>query len=88
MWGFNKQLPEISKQLVRMKFVTAFKYPTVTHRQGGHLDQVFVRNLQLKSAVISEGYYDQISDHKCLKATVKLKEKAPPIQIKNHSISA
>jgi len=28
-----------------MKFVPAFKYPTVTHKQGGHLDQVFVRNL-------------------------------------------
>ena len=71
-----------------MKFVSAFKYPTVTHKQGGHLDQVFVKNLQLKGAMISEGYYDQISDHKCLKVTVKLKENAPPILIKNHSVNA
>jgi endonuclease/exonuclease/phosphatase (EEP) superfamily protein YafD len=62
-----------------MKFVPAFKYPTVTHKQGGHLDQVFVRNLQLKNAMIIEGYYDRISDHKCLKVTVKLKERTPPI---------
>jgi hypothetical protein len=38
-----------------------------------------VKNLQLKSAMINEGYYDQISDHKCLKVTVKLKERTPPI---------
>ena len=62
-----------------MKFVPAFKYPTVTRRQGGHLDQVFVKNLQLKSVMINEGYYDQISDHKCLKVTVKLKERTPPM---------
>ena len=71
-----------------MKFIPAIKYPTVIQKQGGHLDQVFVKNLQLKSAMINEGYYDQISDHKCLKVTVKLKEKAPPIQIKNHSVNA
>jgi hypothetical protein len=38
--------------------------------------------------MINEGYYDQILDHKCLKVTVKLKEKVPPIQIKNHSVNA
>ena len=36
------------------------------------MDQVFVKNLQVTGAIVNEGYYDQISDHKCLKVTLKI----------------
>ena len=62
-----------------MKFTPAFNYPTITHKQGGHLDQVFVKNLQVTGAILNEGYYDQISDHKCLKVTLKVGERPQPI---------
>ena len=62
-----------------MKFVPAFKYPTVTHKLCGHLDQVFVKNLQVTGAILNKDYYDQISDHKCLKVTLKIGERPQPI---------
>ena len=41
-WGlcgdFNKQLPGLSKSLEELKFTPAFASPTITHKQGGHLD--------------------------------------------------
>jgi hypothetical protein len=62
-----------------MKFIPAFSYPTTTLKQGGHLDQVFVKNMQVTGAILNEGYYDQISYHKCLKVTLKIGEKPQPI---------
>ena len=47
-----------------------------------------MKNLQITGALLNEGYYDDISDHKCLKVTLKIGERPPPIQLKNHSISS
>ena len=71
---FNKQLPEIGRALLKLKFTPAFDQSTVTHQQGGHLDQVFVRNMKITSAATSSGYYEGISDHKCLRVVLKLQD--------------
>jgi hypothetical protein len=38
-----------------------------------------VKNLQITGAILNEGYYDQISDHKCLKVTLKIDERPQSI---------
>ena len=69
---FNKQLPIVARELQKLKFTAAFNQGTVTHKQGGHLDQVFVKNLTIRSAATNNGYIDEVSDHKSLRVTLKL----------------
>ena len=64
--------------LEELGFTHALQYPTITHKQGGHLDQIFVKNIAITEATISENFLDDISDHKCLKVTLKLQERTPP----------
>ena len=54
-------------------FEPAFPCGTETHRQGGHLDQVFARNMKVGAAVMNPGYREDVSDHKCLMLMVTLK---------------
>ena len=75
---FNKQLQGISKALDELGFTPALRFPTITHKQGGHLDQIFVRNNDIVEANTSENFLDDISDHKCLKVTLKLQERTSP----------
>ena len=65
---------EIVEQLGSLSFTAAVEPSTETHRQGGHLDQVFVRNMAIGEVVLSEGYSDEVSDHKCVKVTLKLQD--------------
>ena len=64
----------VCEALTPCKFAPAIACGTETHRQGGHLDQVFTRNVEVVNAVVSGDYDNDISDHKCLKVTVKLKQ--------------
>ena len=79
-YHYNKRLlSEVGRALGRLKFIPAFGEATTTHRQGGHLDQIFTRNLKVVGAAASEGYQDDISDHKCLKVILKLEDLLPPV---------
>ena len=62
----------IVEQLTPLNFALAVDPSFETHRQGGHLDQVFVRNMEVGEVVLSEKYSDSVSDHKCIKVTLKL----------------
>ena len=62
-----------------MKFISAFGASTVTHKLGGHLDQIFTRNLKVVGAAASEGYQDDISDHKFLNVILKLEDLLIPV---------
>ena len=64
----------IVEQLTPFNFALAVDPSFETHRQGGHLDQVFVRNMTVGEVVLSEGYSDEVSDHKCVKVTLKLQD--------------
>ena len=61
----------IVEQLPPLNFASVVDPSFETHRQGGHLDQVFVRNMDVGKVVLSEKYSDAVSDHKCLKVTLK-----------------
>jgi len=68
---FNNHIVEVGAALAHSNFAAAIDSGTETHRQGGHLDQVFTRNIEVVNAVVSSGYDNDISDHKCLKVTLR-----------------
>ena len=61
----------VTDALSHCNFAAAIRSGTETHRQGNHLDQVFVRNIDVVTAVASESYDEAISDHRCLKVTLR-----------------
>jgi endonuclease/exonuclease/phosphatase (EEP) superfamily protein YafD len=69
--------------LEELQFTPALNYPTTTHKQGGHLDQIFVKNMKVMESTLSEDFIDDISDHKCLKVNLKLQERNPAEQMRN-----
>ena len=69
---FKNHMTYIVEQLGPLQFSAAVEQGTETHRQGGHLDQVFARNMEIGKVVLSEGYSDEVSDHKCIRVTLKL----------------
>jgi endonuclease/exonuclease/phosphatase family metal-dependent hydrolase len=71
---FNNHIATVCESLTQCNFTPAIACGTETHRQGGHLDQMFTRNLDVVNAVVSGDYDNDISDHKCLKMTVKLRQ--------------
>ena len=68
---FNNHVAVVCEALVQYNFAPAIECGTETHRQGGHLDQVFTRNIDVVNAVVSGDYDNDISDHKCLKVTLR-----------------
>ena len=56
-----------------MKFQIALSKETTTHKLGGHLDQVFAKNIEITNAVVNDGFDHSITDHKCIKVTLKHK---------------
>ena len=71
---FNNHMTAVAQELVHLNFAAAFEEGTETHRLGGHLDQVFTRNVDVTNAVTNESYSDQVSDHRCLKVTLRCKQ--------------
>jgi hypothetical protein len=64
----------VIEQLQPLDFAPALEQGTETHRLGGHLDQVFARNMEIGEVVLSDGYSDEVSDHKCLKVILKFQK--------------
>ncbi len=63
----------IVEQLTPLNFALAVDPSLETHNQGGHLDQVFARNMEVGEVVLGEKYSDAVSDHKCIRVTLKLR---------------
>jgi hypothetical protein len=61
---FNNHMTYIVEQLGPLSFTAAVEPSTDTHRQGGHLYQVFARNMTFGEVNLSPGYSDEVSDHK------------------------
>jgi hypothetical protein len=40
---------------------------------GGHLDQIFARGVDITNALVNDGFDSGVTDHKCLKISLKLK---------------
>ena len=56
-----------------LNFTLAFEKRTTTHKMGGHLDQIFTRGIDITNAVMNDGFDSGVTDHKCLKVSLKLK---------------
>ena len=65
----NAQREKMNTELVRRGFTPSIAEGTPTHRDGNHLDQVWVRNLTLVKAVLAERV-DKVSDHNLVKIVV------------------
>ena len=69
---FNNHMDFVVEQLGPMQFTPALEQGTETHRLGGHLDQVFARNMTIGNVVMSPGYSEEVSDHRCIRVSLKL----------------
>jgi endonuclease/exonuclease/phosphatase (EEP) superfamily protein YafD len=67
---FNNHMDLIVEQLRPLQFDAEIEPGTETHRLGGHLDQVFARNMTFGAVTMSPEYSDEVSDHRCLKVTL------------------
>ena len=71
---FNNHIVTMCEGLSLHNFEPAIPCGTETHIRGGHLDQVFVRNMKLGAVVMNPEYREDVSDHKCLMVTLKLRD--------------
>jgi hypothetical protein len=62
----NSQRITMTRELLRRGFTPAIADGTPTHRDGNHLDQVWVKNVELVRAVIAEEMLEW-SDHRLIK---------------------
>ena len=67
---FNNHMHHITRELTKCGFKSAINPDTATHRLGGHLDQVFAKNIDITNAMVNDSFEDEITDHKCLKVTL------------------
>jgi len=65
----NSQRGKMTKELIRRGFTPAIAEGTPTHRDGNHLDQVWVKNVDIVKAVLAEEMLEW-SDHRLIKLVV------------------
>ena len=59
----------LNKELLVRGFTQALEPGTSTHKLGNHLDQVWVKNLRVVSALVAN-VVDQVSDHNLIRVEV------------------
>jgi endonuclease/exonuclease/phosphatase family metal-dependent hydrolase len=67
---FNNHMTFVSKELTKCGFTAALDKETSTHTLGGHLDQLFAKNVDITNALVNDGFDKEITDHKCLKVSL------------------
>jgi hypothetical protein len=70
---FNNHIPHFYRELHFLGFTHAMNPHTITHKLGGHLDQIFARGVDITNALVNDGFDSGVTDLKCLKVTLKLK---------------
>ena len=70
---FNNHLPTVRSNLVQLGFEVAIADGQETHLLGNQLDQVFIHNATVRSAVVSNNYIRNLTDHKAIRVDVDLK---------------
>ena len=61
------------RELHSLKFTRALDPNIITHKYGGHLDQIFARGVDITNALVNDGFDSGVTDHKCLKVSLQLK---------------
>ena len=67
---FNNHLPTVRSNLVQLGFESAIADSQETHLLGNQLDQVFIYNATIRSAVVSNNYVRNLTDHKAIRVDV------------------
>jgi hypothetical protein len=62
--------------MMKMNFTPALSPDVVTHKQGNQLDQVYTKNLSMVNAVINDSLDHSLTDHWCIKVTLKPQQTA------------
>ena len=70
---FNNHIHHMYRELHSLKFTRALDPSTITHKYGGHLDQIFARGVDITNALVNDGFDSGVTDHKCLKVSLQLK---------------
>ena len=70
---FNNHIPSLYSEFHFLNFARAIDPHTITHKLGGYLDQIFARGVDITNALVNDGFDSGVTDHKCLKVTLKLK---------------
>ena len=70
---FNNHLPHMYRELHFLGFSYAMDPHTITHRLGGHLDQIFARGVDITNALVNDGFDSGVTDHRCLRVSLKFK---------------
>jgi hypothetical protein len=76
----NGQMKNLHTKLTKCGFHAGLETGTGTHRDGNMLDQVWIRNLDLKSVLLSDFQDTEVTDHCCIKVTVNIPAVAPQIE--------
>ena len=66
-------MPHMLRELHHLNFSHAIDPRVITHKMGGHLDQIFARGVDITNALVNDGFDSGVTDHKCLKVSLKLK---------------
>ena len=70
---FNNHLPTVRTNLVQLSFEAAIAEGQETHLLGNQLDQVFIHNATIRSAVVSKNYVRCLTDHKAIRVDLDIK---------------
>ena len=70
---FNNHAHHMYREMHFLNFTLAYDRHATTHKMGGHLDQIFARGVDITNAVMNDGFDSGVTDHKCLKVSLKLK---------------
>jgi hypothetical protein len=70
---FNNHIHHMFREMHFLNFTLAYDKHTTTHKMSGHLDQIFARGVGITNAVMNVGFDIGVTDHKCLKVSLKLK---------------
>ena len=70
---FNNHISHMYRELHFLGFSHAMDPYTITHRLGGHLDQIFARGVDITNALVNDGFDSGVTDHRCLRVSLKFK---------------
>ena len=68
----NAQLNDLDSKLVTLSFVPGLNPGTPTNRGGNQLDGIWTRNLQVVNVMVSEDIDEEVTDHNCILATIRI----------------
>ena len=73
--------------MVGLSFAPGLNPGTPTHRGGNQLDGIWTRNLQVVNTLVSEDIDEEVSDHNCILATIRITGRQLPAEPNRQEMS-